>query len=84
MQEVYLTPSVPTSIDMLLPTGKSPEDGKPRLLALPPTPFEVVVPKLATDGDFALPPQPAPSGARLTSPAASNTLRRVTHRRLTP
>ena len=79
MQAVYSTPAVPTSIDMLLPTGKAPEDGKPGLLlALPLLLFDGVVPRLAIDGDFAAPPQPAASSARLASPAPSELQRTFT------
>jgi hypothetical protein len=85
MHAVYLTPAVPTSIDMLLPTGKSPEDGRP---GLPLTPslvvLEGVVPRLATDGDPP-PPQPPASSARTPSVAraAATRVPRVTRKLIT-
>jgi hypothetical protein len=61
---------------MLLPIGKSPEDGKPGLLlALPLAPFKVVVPRLATNGAFALPPHPAASTERPARRPANGTQR---------
>jgi hypothetical protein len=63
MQAAYRTPAVPTWIDMLLPAGKSPDDGKPGPLLAPPVVLEGVVPRLATDGDFE-PPHPDASNAR--------------------
>ena len=83
MQAVNLTPAapVPTCVDMLAPTGRPPGGNELELpLALLPL-LEGVVPRLATDGDFAAAPQPAASSARVASPAANKTPRRVTHRR---
>jgi hypothetical protein len=80
MQAAYLTPAaVPTVIDMLAPVP-APPGGNANALepprAPPTAPFEVVVPRLATDGGFEPPPQPAASITTLGR-APANTAKRA-------
>ena len=70
MQAAYFTPAVPvpTVIDMF-PPNPMPAGGKPELpFALAPSPFDVVVPRLATAGDFEL-PHPEARSERVASNA---------------
>jgi hypothetical protein len=64
MQAVYLTPAaVPTCLEMLAPIP-APLGGSANALELLLAPLlEVVVSRLAIDGDFAPPPQPTASNA---------------------
>ena len=84
MQAVNSTPAapVPRLVEMLAPIpAPGGNENAPELLVAPlPASFEVVVPRLATAGDFEPPPQPAATSARLTSPAASTAPRRATRR----
>jgi hypothetical protein len=73
MQSAYFTPAaVPTVVEILVPIAEPPGGGaKASLLApLPPALLEVVVTKLATDGDFEPPPQAERSNASIASAPA--------------
>ncbi len=84
MQAVYLTPAapVPTSVDMLPPNPPAPGGNNKVELLLAPL-LEGVVARLATDGVFGPPPQPAERRARLAGPVASRAPRRARRRRFT-
>ena len=56
----------PVQLLSAYPTGKSPDDEKPALLLALWLSFEGGAPRLATDGDFAPPPQPARVAAGTT------------------
>ena len=84
IQAVNLTPAVPVPrlVEMLAPIpDPGGNENAPELLAPVPASFEVVVPRLAIDGDFEPPPQPDATSARLASPAANTAPRMATLRR---
>jgi hypothetical protein len=87
MQTAYLTPAapVPTCVDMLPPATRPP-GGTERELLVALLLLEGVVPRLATDGDFAPLPQPAASSdsARRTAKPAVATRWRIGYKESTP